>query len=572
MYKEPLYEVAEIRDLKDMLNKTLEKHSGRTAFLIKNREEGEYVPVTYAQYKNDVDGLGTALINLGLQGKRIAVIGENRYEWAVAYMAVVNGTGIIVPIDKDLPEHEVTSLLERSKSEAVIFSGKLNEIMKKAAAKNKEIKYFIGMDISENKDDFLSFKSLISTGESLIKKGDKEFLNAQINPDAMSIMLFTSGTTDLSKAVMLSHKNICSNLMAVLRMIYMDEKDVFLSFLPLHHTYECTAGFLLPIYKGACIAYCEGLRHIVKNLKESRATIMISVPLLFESMYKKIWEQASKSGKAGTMKIAIKISNFLRNVLGLDLRKKIFHEIHEKLGGNVRLFISGAAAIDPLVSKGFRELGVDFLQGYGLTECSPIATVNRDIYYKDASAGLPPPEIEVQIKDKGADGIGEIIVKGPNVMLGYYDNEEATVQILKDGWLYTGDLGYIDEDGFVYITGRKKNVIVTKNGKNIFPEELETLLNRSSYIKESMVWGKPDEDGDTLVCATIVIDREAIEEKATSMINEEQINYLIEQEVKAVNKKLPLYKHIRDYTVREEELIKTTTKKVKRHLELAGKR
>lgn len=568
----PLYEFRKISDLKDMLGQSVERYSSKVAFLVKDKEEGDYIPVLYSQLGSDVNGLGTALINLGLKGKRIAVIGENRYEWAVSYLAVANCTCVVVPIDKELPEHEIESLLERSEASAVIFSGKHETAMKDIQERNRKIKYFIGMDQKENHDNFLSFRELIKTGEKLIESGDREFLETTIDPEVMSVMLFTSGTTDLAKAVMLSHKNLCSNIMDMSSIIYFDENDIFLSFLPLHHTYECTCGFLTPIYKGAAVAYCEGLRHIAKNLKESRATIMLSVPLLFESMYKRIWSQAAKTpGKVTKMKIALKVNNFLRDVFGVDLSKKLFKPLHEMLGGRVRLFISGAAAIDPMVGKGFREFGIHFLQGYGLTECSPIVTVNREKQFRDAAAGLPMPSTEIRIVNPDGDGIGEIVTRGPNVMLGYYNNEEATSKVLKDGWFYTGDLGYIDKHGFLYITGRQKNVIVTKNGKNIFPEELETLLNRNLYIKESMIWGKPDNDGDILICATIVIDREALEEKFARQLTDDEIKSIIDQEIKSVNKKLTLYKHIREFTIRDQEFIKTTTKKIKRHLELAQK-
>ena len=569
MCNKPLYDVREIKDLRDMLNQSAEKFSAKTAFLVKMKGEEKYSPISYSQFKSDVDSFGTALVNLGLKDMRIALIGENRYEWAVSYLAVVNGTGIVVPIDKELPEHEIESLIERAEVTAIVYSGKFENIMKKLSKKHERIKYYINMDTTQVDNRFLSFGNLLNTGKKLIDGGNKEFLEADIDREVMSIMLFTSGTTEQAKAVMLSHKNICSNVRDTGRMVYFDEQDIFLSFLPLHHTYECTCGFLVPLYQGASIAYCEGLRHIVKNLKESKATVMLSVPLLFESMYKRIWDQASKkSGTVIKMKIALKVSNFLRVVFGIDITKKIFRQIHETLGGHIRLLVSGAAGIDPIVAKGFRDFGILFIQGYGLTESSPIITVNRDVNFKDAAAGLPMPSVEVKIAGASNDGIGEIVVKGPNVMLGYYKNEQATAKVLKDGWLYTGDLGYIDKDGFVYITGRKKNVIVTKNGKNIFPEELETLLNRSPYIKESMVWGKPNVDGDTVICATIVIDKETIEGKFPDSLTDEQIYSLIDQEVKVINKRLILYKHIRELTIRENELIKTTTKKIKRHLEM----
>ncbi len=554
-----------------MLNQSVEKFSGKTAFMVKQKEgDQEYQSISYEQFNRDVNCLGTGLVSLGLKGKRIALIGENRYEWAVSYLAVVNGTGVVVPVDKELPENEIESLLERSGASGVIYSGKFETVMKKISDDNRGITAFINMDSVKSEGAFLSYNQLIDTGRSLVEGGSRDFIDAEIDSEKMNIMLFTSGTTDLAKAVMLSHKNICSNIMAMNAMVDIRSEDTFLSFLPLHHTYECTCGFLTPIYRGAAIAYCEGLRHIVKNLKESKATMMLSVPLLFESMYKRIWDQtAKKPGMVLKMKAALGVSNFLRSVFKLDLTKKIFKQLHETLGGHIRLFISGAAAIDPLVAKGFRDFGIHFLQGYGLTECSPIVTVNRDVYFRDNSAGLPLPGVEVKIVDKDSEGVGEIITRGPNVMMGYYQNEEASLKVLKDGWFYTGDLGYVDDEGFLYITGRKKNVIVTKNGKNIFPEELETLLNRSPYIKESMVVGKPFGDGDVEICAIIVYDKEFIEEEFAGTPGQEQIRSLIDREIKAVNKKLVLYKHIKKFELREQEFIKTTTKKIKRHLELA---
>ena len=569
MEKEPLYKTANIKDIRDMLNQSVKKYGKKTAFLVKKDGSEEYSPITYTEYKKDVDAFGTALMSLGLSGKRIALVGENRYEWAVTYMSVINGLGVIVPIDKELPAHELESLLERSEANAIIYSGKANETIKKLPIiTQKRVKYFIGMDVEEDSNNILSFDNLIKRGSELLKKGDKSYLNTKIDSDEVRIMLFTSGTTAASKAVLLSQKNLCSEIMGMSRMIYFDHNDIFLSFLPLHHTYECTCGFLTPLYQGASVAYCEGLRHIVKNLAESKATIMLGVPLLLESMYKRIWYQASKKwGKVMMMNMALNVSNCLR-CFGINLTKVFFKELHEMLGGKVRLFISGAAGVDPKVIKGFQDFGLMCFQGYGLTECSPIVTVNRDICYKNDSAGLPLPGIEVKISNPNNEGIGEIVTKGPNVMIGYYENEEATKESVKNGWFYTGDLGYLDKDGFLYITGRKKNVIVSKNGKNIFPEELEMLLNRSPYIKESMVYEKPDLDGDTIICASIVINREAIEEKATNMITDEQIRLLIDQEIKLVNKQVTLYKHIHDFNIREDEFIKTTTKKIKRHLEL----
>ena len=563
----PLFKVRTIHNLKDMINSSVEIYGDKAAFLVKRKNIEGYVPVSYKQFKKDIDALGTALSSLGLKGKRIALIGENRYEWAVTYLSVVNGLGVIVPLDKELPSNEIESLLVRSKADAIVFSSTNVEQIKAFSNDLKSVKYYINMDLNQGTENILSFNSLIEKGNQLLEQGDRTFINAEIDEEVMNMLLFTSGTTETSKAVMLSHRNIAKNLMAMCSMTYIDDKDIFLSVLPMHHTYECTCGFLCPMYRGSTVAFCEGLRHIPKNLQESKATMLLGVPLIFEAMYKRIWDQAAKNGIDGKLRFAIKLSNFLK-IFGIDITKKLFAKVHENFG-NPRLYISGAAGIEPSVAKGFRDLGILFLQGYGLTECAPIAALNRNIDYKDDAAGLPLPGLEVIIDSPDEEGIGEILVKGPNVMLGYYENEEATKKAFQDGWYRTGDLGFIDRDKFVHITGRKKNVIVTKNGKNIFPEEIESLLNKSKYIKESMVYGQADEEsGETLVAAVIVPDMDVIsEEYKDKQLTEEEIRNIIQQEIKAVNKSLTLYKYIRNFQIRENEFIKTTTKKIKRYLE-----
>jgi long-chain acyl-CoA synthetase len=561
-----LYKVRYIRDLKDMLNQSVQLFGNNTAFLLQDKEGGYTKKVRYTEFKKDVDALGTSFINMGLKGGFIAVIGENRYEWCVTYLAVANGTGVIVPLDKELPVSELQNLLIRSKSVALVYSGKYQEKIEQIKPALTTIKYFINMDLDEDKDSYLSYKKLVEKGKALIEAGDRSFLESEPDAENLSILLFTSGTTDLAKAVMLSHKNICSNIMAICKKMYVDDKDSVLSILPLHHTYECTCGFLAMVYNGAMIAFNEGLKHIAKNLKETSPTILIAVPLILESMYKKIWDTAAKKGIDKKLRMAIFISNSLRKI-GIDLRKKLFKSIIDNVGGRIRLVISGAAAIDPSVSKGFRDMGIFLLQGYGLTECSPIVTCNREKYFKDESIGLPLPGVEVRIDNPGEDGVGELAVRGDNVMLGYYENPEATNRVLKDGWFYTGDLGTVDKDGFFRITGREKNVIVTKNGKNIFPEEVESYLNKSPYILESLVWGAEDEDGETYVWAQIVPDMEIIHEKFGPDISPGDIHKLISQEVKAANRNMPLYKWVRKFELREKEFEKTTTRKIKRYLE-----
>lgn len=564
-----LYEVRSIKDLKDMINSSAALYGDKAAFLVKQKDNPEYAPISYKQFKNDIDALGTSLIKLGLKDKKIAIIGENRYEWCTAYLAVTGGTGIAVPLDKELPANEIENLIKRSEADAVIYSGVLSESIGKIVRENIGPRYYINMDGETGEGSVLSYPKLITSGRELLQNGERAFLDAVINTEIMNILLFTSGTTDKSKAVMLSQKNICENLMNMCSMLYIGDKDVFLSILPLHHTYECTCGFLCQMYRGCTIAFCEGLRHIVKNLKESGCTVMNGVPLIFESIYKQILNQAAKKkGGLAILKTAVSVSNFLGKI-GIDLRRKLFKQVHEGLGGHIRLFISGAAGIDPQVSKGFRNIGITLVQGYGLTECSPIVALNRDIRYKDDAAGLPLPNLEVEIAYAGQDGIGEIRCKGSSVMLGYYRNEEATNEVMKGGWFYTGDLGFIDSDGFVHITGRKKNVIVTKNGKNIYPEEIETLLGRSPYVKESLVFGKDDEDGDIVVNAIIVPNYEKIEEDIKNDTAPGSNAYeILAREVKSINKQLVPYKYIKHFDLRDEEFKKTTTKKIKRYQEL----
>ncbi len=563
-----LYKVRPIKDLKDMLDSSVKLYGEKAAFLSKPKGQADYAAITYKQYKSDVEAFGTALISLGLKDGKIALIGENRYEWSISYLAIVNGTAVIVPLDKELPPNEIELLLERSKADAIIYSGNIKDKIEVLTKKDTSLRYFISMDAEEDNGNILSFNLLLQKGQSLLKEGNREFLDAEIDVEAMNMLLFTSGTTDTAKAVMLSHKSIAENLMNMCSMLYIDDKDIFLSILPIHHTYECTCGFLCQLYRGCTIAYCEGLRHIVKNLKESKATMMLGVPLVFESMYRQIMNQAIKSKGEKKIKFAIGLSNTLRKI-NIDIRGKLFKQIHEALGGHMRMFISGAAGIDPQIAKGFRELGISLVQGYGLTECAPIVALNRNNYYKDEAAGLPLPNLQVEIDSPDEDGIGEIKCKGTSVMMGYYNDPEATAEVIRDGWFYTGDSGYIDEDGFVHITGRKKNVIITGNGKNVFPEEIETLLNRSLYIKESLVYGKGQSDGDTVICAKIVPDKEKIDEDIkNNSAPGSTVDEIIEKEVKNTNKSMVTYKHVKEFILQDEEFIKTTTRKIKRHEEL----
>ena len=405
----------------------------------------------------------------------IAIISENRYEWAVSYLAVVAGTGIVVPMDKSLPENEIKSLIERSEVDAIIFSDKYLDVMKDV--KNfgtSNLKYYICMDLKKDENDVLSFKELIKKGEKLLAGGNKDFVDATIDAEKMSIMLFTSGTTAKSKAVALSHKNLCTNLQDIASMFDIGTNDRMLSFLPLHHTFESTVGFLYPIYAGATICYCDGIRHIADNIREYQITAMISVPILYENMYKKVMRGIAKKGKLEKVEKGMKISNFLMK-LHIDARRKIFKEIHDLLGGKVRLFINGAAALDPEVEKGFNALGINMAQGYGLTETSPVLAAGngQPKYSRIGSVGKAFPSVELKIDEPNENGIGEVIAKADSIMLEYYGDEDATKEAIIDGWFHTGDLGYFDKDGFLFIAGRKKTVIVLKMGRIFIQKKLK---------------------------------------------------------------------------------------------------
>lgn len=563
MKKDQFYEVTEINSIRDMICKSAVTFADRNACLYKIKKGEPYTPVTYKELKSDIWALGTAFVDMGLSGKKIAVIGENRYEWVVSYMAVACGNITVVPIDRELSAPDIINLLKISEVSAVIYSPKIKSKLENVHSELPDIEYVISMDKSHAEAQYFVC-DLIEKGRSLIQSGDRRYDDIRIDEDEAKILLFTSGTTAMSKGVLLSNRNISSNLMAMCKMVNVVPEDVFLSVLPPHHTYECTCGIMAPLYRGACIAFNDGLKYIPNNLAESHTTIMLGVPAIFELLYKRIWASARQKGIEGKLKKGLKISSALRKV-GIDKRRSLFKEIHNTFGGKIRLFISGAAAIDPMVSKGFRDLGIQFIQGYGITECSPIVALNRDINYKDDSAGIALACLEVAIHEPNEEGVGEIKCKGDNVMLGYYRNEEETKKVLNGGWFYTGDLGYIDDDGFLYISGRKKNIIIAKNGKNVYPEELETFICKSDYVSECMVYERKGEDGDSEICVQIFPNMSEIELKLGKDVSDDKIQELMQSIVDEVNKRNPVWKYIRDVYVRKEEFEKTTTKKIKRY-------
>ena len=567
--KKRLHKCDKFANLKEMINLSAQKHGDKPAFRFKTDKPGEFRNITFNDFLNDINALGTKLINMGLSDKRIAIISDNRYEWALAYMAIACGTGVVVPLDKMLPANELEALIIRSGVEAIFYSSKYDEVMQDIRnRKTTDLRYYISMDLEKRENGVYSQKELVKAGKELIEKGNRKFLDAKINNEAMGFMLFTSGTTAMSKAVMLSHKNIASNLMDIAKVLNLDERDTLLSFLPLHHTFECTVGFLYPISRGASIAYCEGIRHIANNIKEYQITAMISVPALYESIYKRLMKNIEKKGKLPEVEKMIKLTNMFSKV-GIDIKRVVFKDIIDGLGGKIRLLVNGAAALSPEVEKGFNDLGITTVQGYGLTETSPVISAGTDFEQRIGSVGKVFPSVKLKIINKDENGIGEIYVKGPTVMLGYYQNEEATKEVLDKGWFNTGDLGYVDKKGFLFLCGRKKSVIVLKNGKNVFPEEIETVINKIEGVKESFVYGQAEEDDkiDLKVCAKIVYDKDLMKE-IYNVETEEEIYDVLWDKIKEINKTMPEYKYVKKIIVTDEELVKTTTQKIKRHEEM----
>ena len=562
-YRDVDYDFRPLTDLRDLMNGSVELYGSKAAYLVKDRPGGYYRPITYRAFRRDVTALGTALLDMGLGGKKVAVVGENSYHWIVSYMATVCGTGVVVPIDKELSADEIGHLLRRAEVGCVISSGKMEHLMDEAIGKAGGAGIRISMDGEAHSEKAYSLKLLIEKGLTLIKSGRKEYFEAKIDPGAMCSLIFTSGTTGLAKGVMLSHANIAANVVAMSKGLNVVGWTA-LSVLPMHHTYSLTCDVMATMYQGCTVAICEGLKYIMKNLEESKANFMLGVPLMFEKLYQRIWKQAETKGKSGMLRKAVALSKTIKGQR-LGVTKKVFKDVHEALGGHMRMFIAGGAAIDPKVVEDINAMGILMIQGYGMTENAPIIAVNRDRCHKAAAAGPPMRGTEVKILDPDPDGIGEILCKGPSVMLGYYEDPEGTAEVLKDGWLYTGDYGHFDEDGFLYITGRKKNVIVTKNGKNIFPEEVEYYLLQSPYIEEVMVWGKEEtRTGDTVICAEIYPDYiyiNGIHEDGS----EAAIREILDEEIDTANALMPSYKRVKRFILRREEFEKTTTKKIKRH-------
>ena len=560
--------VQEVKDIKELIYNSAKTYANNIAFIVKHQEgkNKTYENITYKMLLEQINALGTKLYSMGFKNKRIAILGRNRYEWALGHLTSLLGGIVSIPLDKDLQIDELESSLMRSKADAIYFDEKYIEKIEEIKNRNNtNVKEYICMSKLAGYKDINTLKE---EGQKLLEEGNKEYISAKIDENAMNILLFTSGTTSKSKAVMLSQKNIASNVYAMQRVEDIRSTDSNLAFLPMHHIFGSTC-LIVMLACGAKTSFPDGLRYVAQNLKEYEVSVFVGVPLLVEAIYNKVVKEIDKQGKTKLIKNAIRVSNFLLK-FHIDIRRKLFKQLIDQLGGKMRFVISGGAPLDPKIQKGFIDLGINVAQGYGLTETSPVIAAENMYKSRTGSIGVPMENVTVEIVNKDDNGIGELRAKGPNVMLGYYENEEETNKVLKDGWFYTGDLGYIDKDGFIFITGRQKNMIVLKNGKKIFPEEIETLVNRIDLIDECMVFGMPDEvdKNDVKLSVKVVYNKDEVKQKYGD-ISFDEIRDIIWNRIKnEVNTTVPRYKHIMNMILTDKELIKTTTKKVKRNEEL----
>ena len=566
------YEASTYKTVKEIFDLSTNKYAEKEFIIEKFNPKGEFQYISYSQFREDVISLGTALTkryNISAED-RIVIIGENTYFWYVSYMAALCGAGIAVPVDKELPANELENVINRSRAKAVIYSTKKKDVIKKVEDNLNTVKYFIQMNSDDELDgDNVGINRVIEQGKHLVLAGDNSFMKIKIDPEEFKVLIFTSGTTSAAKGVMICNRNLAENINAVSAYVHLTENDRFFSVLPLHHTYESTIGFLLPMAVGASIAVCQGLKHIVPDMQETKPTALLAVPLLIESLYKKINKSIEKGGKAAVVKSMLHVTNVLKGV-GIDVKRKVFSEIYENLGGNLKYIVSAAAPIDAKVGKWVQDIGIIFLQGYGLTETAPISALTPEYEPKVGSAGKAVICAEIKIDNPNENGEGEVWIKSKTLMLGYYEDEEATNSVMHDGWFNSGDIGYLDDDGFLYITGRSKNVIVTQNGKNIYPEEIELLLGDVEEIKECMVYGKQmdSKDKELTISVKVIPDYIKIEEKHGKNLSEEKIYNIIWEEIKNVNRKLTSYKAIKHLEIKHDEFEKTTTMKIKRFAEI----
>ena len=571
----PYEDKTNYKTIKEAFLESVKKYPKEECILEKPSHKEAYKIITYSEFKNDIWALGTSLIKmLNLKDKRVVIVGETQYGWYVSYMAMLCGVGIAVPTDRELPVNELENIIKRSKATAVIYSSKKANDIREIKEKVPEVEYFIEMKSDkklDGKDVGLEF--LIDTGKKLISSGDESFNQIEIDPEEFKILFFTSGTTSQAKGVMLNNRNLAENINAVTAYVKLYPSDRLFSVLPLHHCYESTIGFLYPISQGASIAICEGLRYIVPNLQEASPTAILTVPLLVENLYKKINEKIVESKKDKIVKSMINVTNALKTT-GIDIKRKVFKDIYENLGGKLRIIVSAAAPIDRKVGDWLDGVGITFLQGYGLTETAPIAALTPEYKPCIGSVGKPIVQADIKINNPNENGEGEILIKSPTLMIGYYENEEETKKAIdSDGYFHSGDVGYMDKDGYIFITGRNKKLIVTQNGKNIYPEEIEMLLDKIEEIKEVMVYGKKPEknskreEKELIITARVIPDFNKIKEKYGQKTKEE-IHEIIWKKIKEENKKLESFKAVKKLEIKEGEFEKSSTMKIKRYKEL----
>lgn len=565
-----VYKVDDVNDFRELLNRSAKRYPDHVAYEFKEnlgKKDQKVVKKTYKEVKEEVEAFGSSLLNMGLEGKKVALIGNNRYEWCESYFAVTTSNMVVVPLDKALPNGEIKSLIERSKADAVIYENKYSEVFEEIKGSgNSSLKFYINMDLKNDVNGILSFRKLVDDGKKLIKNKKSKYQKIKIDNTKMSVLIFTSGTTNTAKGVMLSQKNITSNIASMARMSKMYDNDVLLSFLPLHHTFECTITFLYGWYSGATVAFCDGLKYIAKNLEEYKISVFVAVPLVLETIYKKIQKGIRDQGKEKLVNIMSKLANFLL-IFHIDIRRKVFKSVLDQLGGNLRIAYFGAASMDKKVIEGYNDFGIDTVQGYGLTETSPLIAAETDKEHCPGSVGMAPFNVQLKLEDVDENGVGEIVAKGPNIMLGYYENPEATEAVMKDGWFHTGDLGRFNKDGYLFIAGRKKEVIVLKNGENVFPSDIEFLVNKLHYVKESILFPRENTKGEIALGIKIVYDPDLIKEMFGDK-TEEEYKDLIWEDIKVINQELSVFKRIKELIITTEPLEKTTTQKVKRFKEI----
>ncbi len=552
-----------ITDVKELLESSAELFGDNICYLQKWNPKGEFEEITYKEVLADVQGYGTWFMDKGLDGKRVAVIGPNCYQWCSTYLAVC-GFGCIVPLDKELGAEELKNQIRRSEASAVVFDKRHLEVFRQMLADgDTPLEVLVNMDAEEDADGVYAWKRAVEEGKKLVSEGHREYIEHEVDNEAMSILIFTSGTTGKPKGVMLSQKNVCAELMIAPTIFELRADDRFMSFLPLHHTYECTCCFLMAIYKGSSVGFCQGLKYITKNLKELRPTIMLAVPALYEKLYHTIWKNVRKQGKEKVLKNVIKVNRITKK-LGIDLGDKFFGEIRDIFGGRMKTLICGGAKIDPDILDGLRNFGFNALQGYGLTEAAPMGAFNPQDEPNSSSIGVPFPGQQIKVINENEEGIGEICITGPNIMLGYFKDPEATAKVIdSEGWFHTGDLGYIDDEGYAYLTGRAKNVIITKNGKNVYPEELEYLLGLVPFVSESFVFEDTKAaGGDTLIVASVMTDAEELEEVLGEEYTEDDVMQLLWQAVDRINADAPAYRMIKKVIHRKKEFVHNTSSKL----------